>query len=180
MNRQSSLKQVLAPVQRKSILISQTGNAHLAVIEESHEHCRSNTSQQSQHSEEELKKLTPRHDSPVTEKDLEFMRKNSSPFMVAKTPLDPAMTNSISSAYSKKHLNKDFARIEPRMVREKSLALNLSDTITKCDQVMSSLKERDSIVRLSSNVPSWITRDRPIIENLNEETENISSSDDEE
>ena len=65
------------------------------------------------------------------------------------------------------------------MVREKSLALNLSDTITKCDKVMSSLKERDSIVRINSSISSQIVNNRPIIENANEETENISSSDEE-
>ena len=65
------------------------------------------------------------------------------------------------------------------MVREKSLALNLSDTITKCDKVMSSLKERDSIVRIHSSISSQIVNNRPIIENANEETENISSSDEE-
>ena len=63
------------------------------------------------------------------------------------------------------------------MVREKSLALNLTDTITKCDKVMSSLKERDSIVRIHSSNLGQIANNRPIIENLHEETENISSSD---
>lgn len=45
--------------------------------------------------------------------------------------------------------------------------------------MIGSLKERDSQVRVSSKVLSWITRDRPIFENTNEETENISSSDNE-
>ena len=55
MQRQSSSqnKPLNLAVGRKSIQVSQTGNSHLAVIEESHEH-RSNNSQQSQHSEEEL------------------------------------------------------------------------------------------------------------------------------
>lgn len=45
MNRQSSLKQCLAQPQRKSILVSQTANSHLPVIDEFQEHCRSNNSQ---------------------------------------------------------------------------------------------------------------------------------------
>ena len=65
------------------------------------------------------------------------------------------------------------------MARVKSLALNLSDTITKCDKVMSGLKERDSIVRIYSSNLGQIANNRPIIENQNEETENISSSDEE-
>ena len=55
--------------------------------------------------------------------------------------------------------------------------MNLSDTITKCNKVMNCLKERDSVVRIHSNNLTQIANNRPII---NEETENISSSDDEE